>query len=134
MRSREGAWAPEGSVTEVRHSREAKLAEAQREAMLRGEACPDGHKTLYEAIARDYTGRTPDAREQAQIVTHMNEDRGVLGSMIHDVGEKPGEMGKEQVLRPVRNTAKKRGGELRRLYTWATQRDALVLEVKVYRR
>lgn len=40
--------------------------------------------TLYEAIVRDYTGRTPEAREQTLIVTHLNEDRRVLNSMIHD--------------------------------------------------
>ncbi|KEL93324.1 AAA family ATPase, partial [Escherichia coli] len=37
----EGAWAPEHSVTEFSHSQEAKLAEAQQKAMLKGEAFPD---------------------------------------------------------------------------------------------
>ncbi|WP_250377105.1 hypothetical protein [Escherichia coli] len=45
--------------------------------------------TLYEAIVRDYTGRTPEAREQTLIVTHLNEDRRVLNSMIHDARERP---------------------------------------------
>lgn len=54
----EGAWAPEHSVTEFSHSQEAKLAEAQQKAMLKGEAFPDIPMTLYEAIVRDYTGRT----------------------------------------------------------------------------
>lgn len=40
--------------------------------------------TLYEAIVRDYTGRTPEAREQTLIVTHLNEDRRVLNQ--HDSG------------------------------------------------
>ncbi|HBE2351187.1 TPA: conjugal transfer protein TraI, partial [Escherichia coli] len=52
----EGAWAPEHSVTEFSHSQEAKLAEAQQKAMLKGEAFPDVPMTLYEAIVRDYTG------------------------------------------------------------------------------
>ncbi|WP_236532817.1 AAA family ATPase, partial [Escherichia coli] len=37
----EGAWVPEHSVTEFSHSQEAKLAEAQQKAMLKGEAFPD---------------------------------------------------------------------------------------------
>lgn len=81
--------------------------------------------TLYEAIVRDYTGRTPEAREQTLIVTHLNEDRRVLNSMIHDAREKAGELGKEQVMVPVLNTANIRDGELRRLSTWETHRDAL---------
>ncbi|MFO6428032.1 hypothetical protein ACLBOM_35070 [Escherichia coli] len=38
--------------------------------MLKGEAFPGySHaRTLYEAIVRDYTGRTPEAREQTLIV------------------------------------------------------------------
>lgn len=72
----------------------------------------------YEAIVRDYTGRTPEAREQTLIVTHLNEDRRVLNSMIHDAREKAGELGKEQVMVPVLNTANIRDGELRRLSTW----------------
>ncbi|EPU2151457.1 relaxase domain-containing protein, partial [Escherichia coli] len=86
----EGAWAPEHSVTEFSHSQEAKLAEAQQKAMLKGETFPDVPMTLYEAIVRDYTGRTPEAREQTLIVTHLNEDRRVLNSMIHDAREKAG--------------------------------------------
>lgn len=123
----EGAWAPEHSVTEFSHSQEAKLAEAQQKAMLKGEAFPDIPMTLYEAIVRDYTGRTPEAREQTLIVTHLNEDRRVLNSMIHDAREKAGELGKEQVMVPVLNTANIRDGELRRLSTWENNPDALAL-------
>lgn len=130
----EGAWAPEHSVTEFSHSQEAKLAEAQQKAMLKGEAFPDIPMTLYEAIVRDYTGRTPEAREQTLIVTHLNEDQRVLNSMIHDAREKAGELGKEQVMVPVLNTANIRDGELRRLSTWETHRDALALVDNVYHR
>ncbi len=130
----EGAWAPEHSVTEFSHSQEAKLAEAQQKAMLKGEAFPDVPMTLYEAIVRDYTGRTPEAREQTLIVTHLNEDRRVLNSMIHDAREKAGELGKEQVMVPVLNTANIRDGELRRLSTWENNPDALVLVDNVYHR
>ena len=130
----EGAWAPEHSVTEFSHSQEAKLAEAQQKAMQKGEAFPDVPMTLYEAIVRDYTGRTPEAREQTLIVTHLNEDRRVLNSMIHDAREKAGELGKEQVMVPVLNTANIRDGELRRLSTWENNPDALALVDSVYHR
>ncbi|HHN8215049.1 TPA: type IV secretion system protein TraC [Escherichia coli] len=130
----EGAWAPEHSVTEFSHSQEAKLAEAQQKAMLKGETFPDVPMTLYEAIVRDYTGRTPEAREQTLIVTHLNEDRRVLNSMIHDAREKAGELGKEQVMVPVLNTANIRDGELRRLSTWENNPDALALVDSVYHR
>lgn len=130
----EGAWAPEHSVTEFSHSQEAKLAEAQQKAMQNGEAFPDVPMTLYEAIVRDYTGRTPEAREQTLIVTHLNEDRRVLNSMIHDAREKAGELGKEQVMVPVLNTANIRDGELRRLSTWENNPDALALVDNVYHR
>lgn len=121
-------------MTEFSHSQEAKLAEAQQKAMLKGEAFPDIPMTLYEAIVRDYTGRTPEAREQTLIVTHLNEDRRVLNSMIHDAREKAGELGKEQVMVPVLNTANIRDGELRRLSTWENNPDALALVDSVYHR
>lgn len=130
----EGAWVPEHSVTEFSHSQEAKLAEAQQKAMLKGEAFPDVPMTLYEAIVRDYTGRTPEAREQTLIVTHLNEDRRVLNSMIHDAREKAGELGQVQVMVPVLNTANIRDGELRRLSTWENNPDALALVDNVYHR
>ncbi|HHE2808410.1 TPA: conjugative transfer relaxase/helicase TraI domain-containing protein, partial [Escherichia coli] len=65
---------------------------------------------------------------------HLNEDRRVLNSMIHDAREKAGELGKEQVMVPVLNTANIRDGELRRLSTWETHRDALVLVDNAYHR
>lgn len=102
--------------------------------MLKGETFPDVPMTLYEAIVRDYTGRTPEAREQTLIVTHLNEDRRVLNSMIHDAREKAGELGKEQVMVPVLNTANIRDGELRRLSTWENNPDALALVDSVYHR
>ncbi len=77
---------------------------------------------------------TPEAREQTLIVTHLNEDRRVLNSMIHDAREKAGELGKEQVMVPVLNTANIRDGELRRLSTWENNPDALALVDSVYHR
>lgn len=65
---------------------------------------------------------------------HLNEDRRVLNSMIHDAREKAGELGKEQVMVPVLNTANIRDGELRRLSTWENNPDALALVDSVYHR
>lgn len=66
-------------------------------------------------------------------------DAQTLASFLHDTqlqqrsGETP-ELGKEQVMVPVLNTANIRDGELRRLSTWETHRDALVLVDNVYHR
>ncbi|HGB4870371.1 TPA: conjugative transfer relaxase/helicase TraI [Salmonella enterica subsp. enterica serovar Muenchen] len=127
----EGAWAPENSVTEFSRLQEQELAKAAQEAEKKGEAFPDVPVTLYEAIVRDYTGRTPEAREQTLIVTHLNEDRRVLNSMIQDALAKPGE---QQVTVPVLTTANIRDGELRRLSTWEAHPGALALVDNVYHR
>ncbi|EAR6709552.1 conjugative transfer relaxase/helicase TraI [Salmonella enterica] len=126
-----GAWAPENSVTEFSRLQERELEKAAQEAEKKGEAFPDVPVTLYEAIVRDYTGRTPDAREQTLIVTHLNEDRRVLNSMIQDALAKPGE---QQVTVPVLTTANIRDGELRRLSTWENHQGALALVDNVYHR
>ncbi|MGG5963998.1 conjugative transfer relaxase/helicase TraI [Salmonella enterica] len=130
----EGAWAPENSVTEFSRLQERELAKAAQEAEKKGEAFPDVPVTLYEAIVRDYTGRTPEAREQTLIVTHLNADRRTLNSMIHDVREKAGELGKQQADIPVLTTANIRDGELRRLSTWEAHPGALALVDRVYHR
>ncbi|EAS1265475.1 conjugative transfer relaxase/helicase TraI [Salmonella enterica] len=129
-----GAWAPENSVTEFSRLQERELAKAAQEAEKKGEAFPDVPVTLYEAIVRDYTGRTPDAREQTLIVTHLNADRRTLNSMIHDVREKAGELGEQQADIPVLTTANIRDGELRRLSTWEAHPGALALVDNVYHR
>ncbi|HAG1906877.1 TPA: conjugative transfer relaxase/helicase TraI, partial [Salmonella enterica] len=126
-----GVWAPENSVTEFSRLQERELAKAAQEAEKKGEAFPDVPVTLYEAIVRDYTGRTPEAREQTLIVTHLNEDRRVLNSMIQDALAKPGE---QQVTVPVLTTANIRDGELRRLSTWEAHPGALALVDNVYHR
>ncbi|EBV6971262.1 conjugative transfer relaxase/helicase TraI [Salmonella enterica subsp. enterica serovar Gaminara] len=130
----EGVWAPENSVTEFSRLQERELAKAAQEAEKKGEAFPDVPMTLYEAIVRDYTGRTPEAREQTLIVTHLNADRRTLNSMIHDVREKAGELGEQQADIPVLTTANIRDGELRRLSAWEAHPGALALVDRVYHR
>ncbi|MDK3501650.1 conjugative transfer relaxase/helicase TraI, partial [Escherichia coli] len=66
-------------------------------------------------------------------------DAQTLASFLHDTqlqqrsGETP-ELGKEQVMVPVLNTANIRDGELRRLSTWENNPDALALVDNVYHR
>ncbi len=63
-------------------------------------------------------------------------DAQTLASFLHDtqLQQRSGELGKEQVMVPVLNTANIRDGELRRLSTWETHRDALALVDNVYHR
>lgn len=129
-----GAWAPENSVTEFSRLQERELEKAAREAAQRGETFPDVPMTLYEAIVRDYTGRTPEAREQTLIVTHLNADRRALNSMIQDALAKTGAPGGQQADIPVLTTANIRDGELRRLSTWQAHQGALALVDNVYHR
>jgi hypothetical protein len=42
--------------------------------------------TLYEALVKDYADRTPEAQSQTLIITHLNDDRRALNSLIHDAG------------------------------------------------
>ncbi len=83
----------------------------------RGETLPAGQPaTLYEALVKDYTGRTPEAQSQTLIITHLNKDRRALNSLIHDARRENGETGKEEIL-PVLVTSNIRDGELRKLST-----------------
>ncbi|WP_213055536.1 hypothetical protein, partial [Escherichia coli] len=82
---------------------------------------------LYEAILRDYTGRTPEALDQTLIVTHLNLDRPVLNSLFHLPRETPGDLRKEQVMFPVLNTPTLLDGELRPLSPWYQTPAALAL-------
>lgn len=129
-----GVWMPENSVTEFSLLQERELSKAAQEAAEKDEAFPDVPVTLYDAIVRDYTGRTPQAREQTLIVTHLNADRRALNSMIHDALMKVGVPGEQEVDIPVLTTANIRDGELRRLSTWQEHPGALALVDNVYYR
>ncbi|EGT9725916.1 conjugative transfer relaxase/helicase TraI [Salmonella enterica] len=129
-----GVWMPENSVTEFSLLQERELSKAAQEAAEKDEAFLDVPVTLYDAIVRDYTGRTPQAREQTLIVTHLNADRRALNSMIHDALMKAGVPGEQEVDIPVLTTANIRDGELRRLSTWQEHPGALSLVDNVYYR
>lgn len=125
------AWQPDSSVTEFGREKEKALSEAVKEGALDAQNQP---VTLYDAVVRDYTGRTPQAQSQTLIVTHLNADRRVLNAMIHSARQDAGELGKAEVTLPVLTPANIRDGELRRMETWREARDHLVLLDRAYYR
>ena len=69
---KEGAWAPGSSVVEFTRAQEKAI----QEALKKGESVPAGQPaTLYEALVKDYAGRTPEAQSQTLVITHLNKDR-----------------------------------------------------------
>lgn len=128
---KDGAWVPENSVVEFTPAQE----EAIQKALNKGESVPaEQPATLYDALVKDYTGRTPEAQSQTLIITHLNNDRRALNSLIHDARRDNGETGREEVALPVLVTANIRDGELRRLSTWATHKGAVALVDSAYLR
>jgi len=129
------AWVPDSSVVEFTPQQEKEIEKAITEAQNNGQSVPDGQPTtLYGALVRDYTGRTPAAQAQTLIITHLNDDRRALNSLIHEARRESGEVGKEEVSLPVLVTANIRDGELRKLSTWAEHQGAVALVDNTYHR
>ncbi|RLM11820.1 conjugative transfer relaxase/helicase TraI [Gibbsiella quercinecans] len=125
------AWEPENSVVEF----SAQKEKAIQDALDKGESVPEGlPTTLYEALVMDYTGRTPEAQSKTLIITHLNDDRRTLNSMIHDARLEKGEIGQKEVTLPVFVTSNIRDGELRKLSTWAAHKGAVALVDNTYHR
>ena len=128
---KDGAWVPENSVVEFTPAQEETI----QKALNKGESVPAGQPTtLYEALVKDYADRTPEAQSQTLIITHLNDDRRVLNSLIHDARRDNGEVGREEVTLPVLVTSNIRDGELRRLSTWTAHKGAVALVDNVYHR
>ncbi|HBW1797481.1 TPA: AAA family ATPase, partial [Klebsiella pneumoniae] len=128
---KEGAWAPGSSVVEFTPKQEKAIEKALSE----GKTLPEGQPaTLYEALVKDYTGRTPEAQSQTLVITHLNKDRRALNSLIHDARRENGETGKEEITLPVLVTSNIRDGELRKLSTWTAHKEAVALVDNVYHR
>lgn len=126
-----GAWVPDSSVMEFTREQENAIREAIQEAGD-GVRIDEGKPTtLYESIVADYMGRTPDARAQTLIVTHLNDDRRAVNAMIHRARENAGELGDKTSI-PILVTANVRDGELRRLSTWEEHRGDRVLMDNTY--
>ncbi|HBU2406736.1 TPA: conjugal transfer protein TraI, partial [Klebsiella pneumoniae] len=95
---KEGVWAPGSSVVEFTQAQEKAI----QKALSEGETLPAGQPaSLYEALVKDYTGRTPEAQSQTLVITHLNKDRRALNSLIHDARRENGETGKEEITLPV---------------------------------
>lgn len=95
-----------------------KQEKAIEKALSEGKTLLEGQPaTLYEALVKDYTGRTPEAQSQTLVITHLNKDRRALNSLIHDARRENGETGKEEITLPVLVTSNIRDGELRKLST-----------------
>lgn len=128
---KEGVWAPGSSVVEFTPKQEKAIEKALSE----GKTLPAGQPaTLYEALVKDYTGRTPEAQSQTLVITHLNKDRRTLNGMIHDARRENGETGKEEITLPVLVTSNIRDGELRKLSTWTAHKEAVALVDNVYHR
>ncbi|HDU3647743.1 TPA: AAA family ATPase, partial [Klebsiella pneumoniae subsp. pneumoniae] len=128
---KEGAWAPGSSVVEFTPKQEKAIEKALSEGKTLLEGQP---ATLYEALVKDYTGRTPEAQSQTLVITHLNKDRRALNSLIHDARRENGETGKEEITLPVLVTSNIRDGELRKLSTWTAHKEAVALVDNVYHR
>ncbi len=128
---KEGVWAPGSSVVEFTPKQEKAIQKALSEGktLLAGQPA-----TLYEALVKDYTGRTPEAQSQTLVITHLNKDRRALNSLIHDARRENGETGKEEITLPVLVTSNIRDGELRKLSTWTAHKEAVALVDNVYHR
>lgn len=128
---KEGVWAPGSSVVEFTPKQEKAI----QKALSEGKTLPAGQPaTLYEALVKDYTGRTPEAQSQTLVITHLNKDRRTLNGMIHDARRENGETGKEEITLPVLVTSNIRDGELRKLSTWTAHKEAVALVDNVYHR
>ncbi|HID8404639.1 TPA: conjugative transfer relaxase/helicase TraI [Serratia marcescens] len=93
-----------------------------------------GQDDIHAAIVSDYLGRTEAARRDTLIITHLNADRHIINAGIHEERKAAGELKGESVSLPILETANIRDGELRKLETWARNRDAVVLLDNTYYR
>jgi plastocyanin len=126
-----GAWQPESSVVEFGAVQEKDIEKGLADGSLTPGAQP---ATLYEAIVRDYTGRTPQAQAQTIVVTTLNADRRALNAQIHEARQAAGELGEQEARLPVLTSANLRDGELRKMATWQAAHDNLVLLDSTYYR
>ncbi|HGM6668088.1 TPA: conjugative transfer relaxase/helicase TraI [Serratia marcescens] len=93
-----------------------------------------GPDDIHAAIVSDYLGRTEAARRDTLIITHLNADRHIINAGIHQERKAAGELKGEAVSLPILESANIRDGELRKLDTWARNRDAVVLLDNTYYR
>ncbi|EMF0790022.1 conjugative transfer relaxase/helicase TraI [Klebsiella aerogenes] len=78
-----GRWSPTQSVVAIPQTKEQKEEQGDR---------------VIQAIADDFTGRTPEARDNTLIVTQTNADKNAINTAIHAQLQARGELGREVTI------------------------------------
>lgn len=116
------AWMPERSVMQI--------APRDREA-VQALVAAGQPASLTDAIARDFAGRTADARDSTLVVAHLNRDRQAINRGIHDQLVTRGAVTDAQtvsVLTPVRVTE----SQARTLTAWQENTGNMVMMDRDY--
>ncbi|ELG0755218.1 conjugative transfer relaxase/helicase TraI [Salmonella enterica] len=78
-----GRWSPTQSVVAIPQTKEQKEEQGDR---------------VIQAIVDDFTGRTPEARDNTLIVTQTNADKNAINTAIHALLQERGELGREVTI------------------------------------
>ncbi|WP_155961028.1 AAA family ATPase, partial [Klebsiella aerogenes] len=78
-----GRWSPTQSVVAIPQTKEQKEEQGDR---------------VIQAIVDDFTGRTPEARDNTLIVTQTNADKNAINTAIHAQLQERGELGREVTI------------------------------------
>lgn len=78
-----GRWSPGQSVVAIPQTKEQKEEQGDR---------------VIQAIVDDFTGRTPEARDNTLIVTQTNVDKNAINTGIHARLQQRGELGREVTI------------------------------------
>ncbi|MGY0154217.1 conjugative transfer relaxase/helicase TraI (plasmid) [Edwardsiella tarda] len=125
------AWFPPSSVMEIKKEPDASPDGVDAVSATLSPPVP---ATLHDAIVADYLGRTPQARDNTLIITHLNQDRRAVNALIHDARVASGELSREERPLPILVSANIPEGALRRLSTWKTHQDTRPLLENTYHR
>lgn len=111
-----GAWVPESSVVELMIPDESEKVTDSIPVLNEGRpgaSLNEGPVDVIQAIVHDFIGRTAEAREQTITIAHLNEDRQVINSLIHDELHKKGDIGEREVALPILSPIRIPAGALR---------------------
>lgn len=78
-----GRWSPTQSVVAIPQTKKQKEEQGDR---------------VIQAIVDDFTGRTPEARDNTLIVTQTNADKNAINTAIHAQLQERGELGREVTM------------------------------------
>ncbi|KGT95359.1 hypothetical protein NG99_03965 [Erwinia typographi] len=99
-----GAYVPGNSMVDVT-ALQAEAGKEAREAGARAGLPEDEISVpavnIYELVADDFTGRTPEARNDTLIVTPLNADRRLVNDRVHEGLKKSGELGESVTVRQL---------------------------------